>query len=335
MLKVNTMNLFEKPRRLACALALMGLGAGMAPGAQAQETYPSRPIRIVVGASPGGGIDIVARELGQKITALTKQPVVVENRPGASTTIGGAAVAAAQPDGYTVFMASTSFAIAQALYKKLPYDAIKDFAPVTLVASGPLVLTVHPGNPARDLQELLAWAKTKPGKPSFGSAGPGTSVHLAGELLRLNMGLDYVHVPYKGGAPATQALMSGEVDMVFDVLTANLPQIKAGRVKAIAVTSQKRSPLLPDVPTLLESGYRDAEIAGWYGLLAPAATPKPIVASLHALVVKALADPDLRAKLAAQATDPIGSGPAEWTVYYRSELTRWAKVVTAAGVQPE
>ena len=329
------MNRFQTSGRLACALSLVAMCAAVVPFALAQVAYPSKPIRIIVGAAPGGGIDIVARELAVRLSMIAKQPVLVENRTGAGTTIGGGVVAGAAPDGYTVFMASTSFAIANGLYRKLPYDARKDFAPVTLVASGPLVLTVHPNNPANNLQEVLAWAKTKPGKVSFGTAGAGTSVHLAGELLRTNMGLEYVHVPYKGGAPATQALIAGDVDMVFDVLTSNLPLIKAGRVKAIAVTSAKRSPLLPDVPTLQEGGYNDLEIAGWYGLLAPSATPASIVATLHAMVVNALADLGLRAKLAAMATDPVGSGPAEWGTYFRSELTRWAKVINAAGIEPE
>ena len=317
---------------IACAL----LTAGISSGAFGQATpFPSKPIRIVVGTVPGGGIDIVARLLAQKISELDGNPVIVENRPGASTTIGANTVAKAPADGYTLFMASTSFAVAGGLYKNLPYDTLKDFAPVTLVASGPLVLGVNPSNPARNLKELIAWAKAKPGKPIFGSAGAGTSVHLAGELFRMSAGFEYVHVPYKGGAPATADMMGGHVDMVFDVVVSILPHIKAGKARAIAVTGLQRTPLLPEVPTMAESGLPGFEVAGWYGLLAPAGTPQPIVARLHQMTVKALGAPDLRARLTSLGSDAVGDGPERWGPYLQSEFSKWSKVIQQAGIQPE
>ena len=316
---------------IACALLTAGIS-----GALGQATpFPSKPIRIVVGTVPGGGIDIVARLLAQKISELDGIPVIVENRPGASTTIGANTVAKAPADGYTLFMASTSFAVAGGLYKNLPYDTLKDFAPVTLVASGPLVLGVNPSNPARNLKELIAWAKAKPGKPIFGSAGAGTSVHLAGELFRMSAGFEYVHVPYKGGAPATADMMGGHVDMVFDVVVSILPHIKAGKARAIAVTGLQRTPLLPEVPTMAESGLPGFEVAGWYGLLAPAGTPQPIVARLHQMTVKALGAPDLRARLTSLGSDAVGDGPERWGPYLQSEFSKWSKVIQQAGIQPE
>lgn len=317
-------------------LALASLAAGLSGAALGQAPpYPTKPIRIVVGTVPGGGIDIVARLLAQKLSELEGSPVIVENRPGASTTIGANAAAKSPPDGYTLFMASTSFAVAGGLYKNLPYDTIKDFAPVTLVASGPLVLGVNPSNPAKNLKELIAWAKSKPGKPIFGSAGAGTSVHLAGELFRLSAGFEYVHVPYKGGAPATADMMGGHVDMVFDVVVSILPHVKAGKARAIAVTSLQRSPLLPDVPTMSESGLSGFEVAGWYGVLAPAGTPQAVVGRLHQMITRALAAPDLRARYASLGSDAVGEGPERWGPYLQNEFSKWSKVIQQAGIQPE
>jgi len=315
---------------LACA-ATLGL-------AHAQTTprndFPNRPVRVVVGSSPGGGIDAIARLLGPRMAEFAGQPVVIENRPGAGTTIGANVVAKAPADGYTVYLASTSFAVAPSLFKSLPYDTTRDFAAITLLAYSPMILTVHPSLAARTTQELISLAKAQPGKLKYGSAGSGSSVHLAGELLKLAGGVNLLHVPYKGSAPATADLLAGHIDLIFGGIIEMLPQVRAGKLRALALTGMKRSPLLPDVPTVLEANL-NFEVGSWYGFLAPAATPRDIVQRLHDVTARALADPAVRERLANQATDVIADGPEKFGPYLQAEVVKWARVVQQAGITPE
>lgn len=320
-------------RRIA-ALVNAALACGMsavATGACAQG-FPSKPIRIIVGASAGGGIDIVSRTLAPKMSEQLGQTVIVDNRPGAGTTIGGEVTAKSAPDGHTVFMASTSFSVSAALYRKLTYDPVRELTGVMLVASGPLVLVVHPSVPAKNIKELVALAKARPGKMTFASGGTGTSLHLAGELFKAGAGIDMVHVPYKGGAPAAVDLMGGQVDMLFDVMLALLPHIKAGKVRALAVTSAARSNQLPQLPTIAESGFPGFDVAGWFGILAPAATPKNVVDTIHAAARYALEAPDVKSRLSSLGADPVGSSPNVFTTSFRAEVARWRKVIDTVGI---
>lgn len=302
-----------------------------APAATA--AFPAKPIRILVGTAPGGAVDFTARTLAQRMIETSGNPTVVENRPGAGTTLAAAALAKSPPDGYTLYMASTSFTVAASLAKHLPYDSVKDFIPVTLVAAGPLMLSIRLGIPASNMQELIAWVKSGPGKMTYGTSGAGSSTHLTGELLRLLTGANLVHVPYKGSAPSTADLIGGHVDSVVSSITEIHPHVKAGKVRAIAVTASRRSPLLPDVPTMAEAGFPGAEVLSWYGILAPAGTPREVVARLHEMIVKAMADPATRARMTAQSADVIADGPDKFGPYVRNEIARWSKIVQDAGIR--
>jgi len=316
---------------VACAFAVACDANGQASGA---STYPDRAIRLVVGSAPGGGIDFIGRMLAQRMTAVTGQPVVVDNKPGASTTIGAAVVAKAPPDGYTIYMASTSFTGAGSLYSGLPYDTLKDFVPVTLVASGSLVVAVNPSVPAKTVPELIAWAKSRSEKVTFGSSGTGTSVHLAGELFRARTGIEYVHVPYKGGAPATADLIAGRIDMVIASVAEILGQLKAGKARAIAVLGQQRSSSLPDVPTMAEGGF-PLDVSLWYGVLAPAGTPIEVVNRLHEIIARALADPEVRVRIAAQSVEVITAGPEKFGPYMQADFQRWARVIKEGNIRAD
>lgn len=322
----------SKHLAVVCLSALFILPA-VSPPLLAQR-YPAKPVRIVVGASPGGGIDIVSRTLGAKLSERFGQPVIVDNRPGAGTTIGGEVTARAAPDGYTVFMASTSFSVSAGLYRKLAYDPVRDLTGISLVASGPLVLVVHPSVPVNSVRELVSLAKSRPGKVTFASGGTGSSLHLAGELFNAGAGVDMVHVPYKGGAPAAVDLMAGQVDLMFDVMIGLLPHVKSGRVRALAVTTAKRSNLLPGLPTVSESGFAGFDVAGWFGLLAPSAVNKEDIATLNAAVLWALTLPDIRGKLSGLGAEPAGTSPSEFDTYFRTEVARWRKVIDAVGITP-
>jgi len=296
------------------------------------QTYPSKPIRIVVPLSAGAG-DTLTRTIGQKISESWNQPVVVENRPGAGSTIGSDIVAKAAPDGYTLLMASFSHAVNPTLYAKLPYDTLKDFAAVTLIGSAPNVLTVNPGVSAKSVAEVMALAKSQPGKLHFASAGNGSSSHMAGELFKSLTGAQIVHVPYKGAAPAMTDLLAGQVQMAFDPLPSSLANIKAGKLRAVAVTSAKRSPALPDVPAIGEivPGY---ELAVWYGVVAPANTPKDIIGRLHAEIVRVLNLPDVKERVAGLGFETLGGTPDQFQAFIEAELAKWGKVVREAGLQP-
>jgi tripartite-type tricarboxylate transporter receptor subunit TctC len=315
----------------ACVLAALAISAS----AHAQ-VYPAKPIRMIVAYPPGGGTDIVGRMVAQKLGETLGQSVVVENRGGASGNIGTEIAARAAPDGYTVLMGNVApNAINVSLFKNLPFDPVADFAPVSLVASTPNILVVHPSTPARSVKEVVALARSRPGVLNFASAGVGSSSHLAGELFRILAGADIVHVPYKGAGPAMVDVLSGQVQLYFATMPAAMPHVKSGKLVPIAVTSLKRSQALPDAPTIAESGVPGYEASTWYGLLAPAHSPDAAIARLHESVVKMLGDAALRAKLADQGFEPVGDSPKEFAVYIRSEIAKWGKVIRDAGIRPE
>ncbi|MFO1316482.1 MAG: tripartite tricarboxylate transporter substrate binding protein [Burkholderiales bacterium] len=319
--------------RAAAAVAV----AALAALAHAQAPYPAKPIRIVVPFPAGGTTDILARAVAQKLTEATGQSAVVDNRPGAGGNIGAELVAKSAPDGYTLLMGTVgTHAINASLYPKMPYDHVRDFAPVILVAGVPNVLVVNPSVPANSVQELIAYMKANPGKVNFASSGAGTSIHLAGELFKTMTGVQMTHVPYKGSAPALADLVGGQVQIMFDNLPSALPQIKAGRLRALAVTSAQRSSALPDVPTVAESGIPGFEASSWFGLLAPAGTPKEVVAKLNGEVAKWLATPEAKEKLAAQgAIVAAGLAPDDFVRHIAAETTKWQKVVKESGAKVE
>jgi len=298
------------------------------------QTYPTKPIRLVVPFPPGGATDILARDVAQKLTEAWGQSVIVDNRPGAGGNIGSELVAKSAPDGYTLEMGTVgTHAINASLYAKMPYDHVKDFTPVILVAGVPNVLVVNPALPANSVAELIAYAKANPGKLNFASSGNGTSIHLSGELFKVMAGVQITHIPYKGSAPALQDLLSGQVQMMFDNLPPSLPQIKAGKLRALAVTSLIRAPALPDVPTLSESGLPGFEASSWFGILAPAGTPAPIVAKLNAEIAKWLATPEAKEKLAKQGANAAGGTPDDFAKHIAAETAKWAKVVKDSGAK--
>jgi tripartite-type tricarboxylate transporter receptor subunit TctC len=299
----------------------------------AAQSYPNKPVRLVVPFPPGGPTDIVTRLIAPKMSASLGQQVMVENRGGAGGMIATEQVSKAAPDGYTIIMGTIGgVAVAKSLNPKLGYDTLRDFAPITQSVSVTSILVVHPSVPAKNVRELLAIAKASPGKLNYASSGNGTVTHLAGELLKLLGKVSITHVPYKGGAPALVALVSGEVDMSYENSLIITPHIKSGKVKGLAVTSAKRSKLLPQLPTIAETlpGY---SASGWYGLLAPAATPKTIIERLNAEAVKALRSPEVVDNLSSQGAEPVASSPEEFTTFIRSEIDKWANVVKAANMK--
>jgi tripartite-type tricarboxylate transporter receptor subunit TctC len=297
--------------------------------------FPAKPLRIIVPTAPGGIVDLVTRLLGQKLTELTGQIAIVENKAGASTNIGMEFVARAPADGYTLLSTSLPLVVNPSVFTKLPFNAEKDFAPVSLIAAGAYVLVVHPSVPAKSLAELVAAAKAKPGTLNYSSGGNGTNLHIAAELFRLQAGTDMAHVPYKGAGPALAAVVGGEADLSFPALGPALPQITAGRLRALGITSSERSSLLPNLPTIAESGYPDYVFTSWVGILAPAATPPNIVAALNGYIVKSMNAPGVIEKLAADGTAVLISTPQEFQARIKSELARWAKVIKHSGIKPE
>ena len=315
----------------ACTLAALAISA-----AAHAQVYPAKPLRMIVAYPPGGGTDIVGRMLAQKLGESLGQSVVVENRGGASGNIGTELAARAAPDGYTILMGNVApNAINVSLFKELPFDPVADFAPVSLVASTPNILVVHPSTRARTVKEVIALAKAKPGAFNFASAGVGSSSHLAGELFRILASADIVHVPYKGAGPAMVDVLSGQVQLYFATMPAAMPHVKTGKLAPVAVTSARRSQALPDLPTIAESGVPAYEASTWYGVLAPAHTPSAVVARLHGDIAKILADAALHARLADQGFDPVGNSPEEFGAYIKSEILKWGKVIRDAGIRPE
>jgi tripartite-type tricarboxylate transporter receptor subunit TctC len=300
------------------------------------QAYPSRPIRLVVPFPPGGSADILGRALGQKLGEGLGQSVVVENRPGAGTAIAAELVAKAAPDGYTLMLGTvSSHAINPALNPKLPFDPLRDFTPIAPVAAIPFALLVHPSVPARTLPEFVGYARSKPGKLDYSSAGSGTSNHLAGELFEAMTGTHMVHIPYRGSAPALQDLIAGRVSVMFDLVLTAAPHVRSGAVRALAVTGAKRSAALPDVPTVAESGLPGYEVSAWFGVFGPAGLPQPVVDRLNAEIARALAAPDLQQRLASQGAETLAGSPDQFAAYLKGEVAKWAKVVRNAGVQPE
>ncbi len=311
------------------------LCAVAAAAAQAADSYPLRPIRMIVAYPPGGGTDQVGRVMAEQLTQTLGQQVVVDNRGGATGNIGTELAARAVPDGHTLLMGNVApNAVNVSLFKKLGFDPVRDFAPVSLVAITPNILVAHPSVPVKSIGELVALAKAKPGALNFPSAGVGSSSHLAGELLKSLAGIDMVHVPFKGGGPAMVATIAGEVQIMFATMPAAMPHVKSGKVRPVAVTTTKRSQAMPELPTIAEAGVKGYDAATWYGLLAPARTPKPVVDRLHADVVKILAGPT-RQRLEAQGFEPDGGTPAAFAAYIQSEIAKWAKVIKDAGIPAE
>ena len=313
---------------------LVTAGAMLAAGCAFAQPYPSKSVKIVVPFPPGGPTDVVGRLVASKLGESLGQQFVVENRAGAGGTVGSEAVAQAAADGYTLLYGSTStLAMAPSLYRKLGYDPRKSFAPVSLVSSGPLLVAVNASVPAATLAQLVALAKEKPGALNYGSAGNATPPHLAAELFKSLAAVDLVHVPYKGGAPALQAVTAGEVQLIFEGLVTLLPQIRAGRLRALAITGSARDPALPDVPTVAEAGLPAFQVTFWSGLVAPAGTPADVVASLNAALRKSLASAELRETLGRQGLAPAGNSPAEFARFIETEIARWEQAVRVSGAK--
>jgi tripartite-type tricarboxylate transporter receptor subunit TctC len=313
-------------------LVSMVLVAALGAGAAMAEEFPTKLVRIVIPYPPGGSAEQQARILAQVLSETWKQPVIVENKPGAGTTIGAAYVAKEAADGYTVYFASTSHAISASLYRNLTYDAVKSFAPISLVAVSPLILSVHPSVKANTMQELIALAKANPGKLNYGSSGSGASPHLAAELFRSRAHIQAVHVPFKGTSPALTALLGDQIDYLFADVAA-IPLYKANKLKALAVSTAKRSSLLPDVPTVAEQGIPGYEVANWSSLLAPAGTPPEVVERFNTAVVAALKRPDVRERYRAQGYETIGSTPEELGKYLASEVKKYGEIVAEAKIR--
>jgi tripartite-type tricarboxylate transporter receptor subunit TctC len=321
-------------RRTLVATAALAFAFTCALPAAAQ-TYPSKPITIVVPASPGGAIDLTARLIGQKLTEAWGQSVVIDNRAGATGIIGTDLVAKSPPDGHTLALVASSHAINPSMVKKLPFDTVKSFEPVALTHVVPLVLVVSPALPVNSVKELIAYGKANPGKLSFASSGSGGAPHFSGEMFKSMAAIEMTHIPYKGSTLAHPDLISGRTSLMFDTVAAVNAQIKAGKVRALAVTTLKRSTVLPDVPTMKEAGLPDYETSTWGGLLAPAGTPKATVAKLNAEVNKILAMPDVRKTMQDNGIEPGGGSPQQFTDFIGTETIKWAKVAKDAGIQPE
>lgn len=324
----------KQSMRASIVLAGLLVVAGAAHAQLASTVFPMKAVRIVVPLAPGGSTDVLARLVASKLFEVWGQQVIVDNRGGGGTMIGTEIVARSPGDGYTLLMVTSAFAVNFSLYDKVPYR-FSDFVALSNVGQTPNVLAVHPTIPAKNLKELIALLRARPGEMTYSSGGIGGSTHLAGELFKLLAKVDMVHVPYKGGGPAVADLVSGQVMMTFGNLTTVLPFANAGRVRALAVTSAKRSPAIPGLPTMAEAGVPGFEAATWNGLIAPAATPRDIVAKLNGDIVKVLSMPDTRAKLASNGLEPIGDTPAAFTAHISNEIARWAKVVKAAHIRAE
>jgi tripartite-type tricarboxylate transporter receptor subunit TctC len=301
--------------------------------AQSGSAFPSRPLRVVVGYAAGGPNDIVARALSQKLTEALGQQVVVDNRPGADGIIGTDLVAKSPPDGHTLALVSPSHTINPAVQTKLPYDPLRDFSPVTLAAAGPTLLVVHPSLPVKSVKELVAIAKKRPGELHYGSSGAGGTLHLAGELLRSRTGIDISHVPYKGVAPATIDLLGGQISLMFDPIVAALPHVRSGKLRPLAVTGSKRTALLPGLPTMEEAGVSDFEVIIWYGLLAPAKTPRAAIDRLNAEVVRIVQSAEMKERFASLGAEPFGLSVDAFGAFLATDLAKWGKLVKATGLR--
>lgn len=315
---------------LALALAFGGLSIAVA------QTFPSRPVRIVVPFAPGGTTDILARLVGHRLTDVLRRSVIIDNRPGANGALGTEMVAKSTPDGHTIVMGYLgSLALGPHLYSKLPYDPVRDFSPITLVASTTQAMVLHPSLPVRTTREFIALARRQPGRLTYASAGIGAPSHLAGELFKMMAAVDLVHVPYKGSGAAIHDLLGGHVALSFGGLAAAMPHVKAHRLRVLAIASGSRSPAMPGIPTIAESGLPGYDVASWFGLLAPAGTPGEAIARLHAEVTRILRAEDVRQQLAADGAEVVANRPDEFAAYIRAELAKWGAVIKAAGVRAE
>jgi tripartite-type tricarboxylate transporter receptor subunit TctC len=319
-------------RSAACALLLAATAAASSL-AIAAGNFPDKPVTLLIPYPPGGSADMLARPLSALLQKRWGQPLVLEYKAGAGGTIATSQLARSRPDGYTLIMVLAAHAINPSLYAKLPYDTHKDFAPVSLVATLPMLVSAPLSTPANNMSELVAYAKKHPGELTFASAGPGNTSHLAGEMFKSATGINMLHVPYKGSGPAVVALLGGEVSLMFDSFSTSYPQVQSGKLKALAVTGEKRSPLLPNVPTVSESAVPGFVVNGWYGVLAPAGTPAEVVNKLSTDIAEAVKDPALRKQLASYGYETVGSTPAEFGKYIDQEIDRWAVAVKASGVK--
>jgi tripartite-type tricarboxylate transporter receptor subunit TctC len=324
-------------KHLKVRFALLCLGWSMTAAhyAHAQSTYPARPIRLIVPSAPGGGTDITARVIAPKLSEQLGQQIVIENRAGAGSMIGGEAVARAPADGYTLLMGISTLAINPAIYKKVPYDALRDFAPISQVVSLPNIPVAHPSLPVRNVKELISLGKSRPRQLNYASAGVGTSPHLSMELFLIMTGLQVVHIPYKGSGQGIVDVVAGQISLMMPSILTGLPHAKSGRLRSFGVTGAKRAAGAPDVPTIAEAGVPGYEATQWFGVLAPARTPADIINRLHREIVTVVNSPDMRERLVADGADPVGSSPAEFQAYIRSETDKWAKVVRQARITAE
>jgi tripartite-type tricarboxylate transporter receptor subunit TctC len=318
-------------RSFVTSLGAGALAAQLPGAAFAQAAYPAKPIRFIMPYPPGGSSEILARPIANELSKTIGQSVFIDYKPGGGSTIGADIVAKSPPDGYNMVMLLTAHAVNASLMPKLPYDTVKDFASITLAATLPLVVVVNAQSNIRNLQDLIAAAKANPGKLNYASAGPGNTSHLAVEYFKTVAGVNLTHVPYKGSGPAITALLGREVDCIFDSLSSSLPQIQGGKFRAIAVSTQKRSKVLPDVPTIIEQGIAGFDVSVWYGIFAAAGTPAPIVQKLNSEIIRAMRAPDAKEKIEAAGYDIVGSTPAELDAHVKAEITRWAKVVKDSG----
>lgn len=323
-----------EPRNRA-ALFCMLLIAALAGESLAQTSYPTRAVRMVVPSSAGGGTDIIARIITPKLSERLGQQVIVDNRPGAGTVIGGEVVAKSPPDGYTLLMGISTLATNPVIYKKMPYDAVRDFAPITQAIAAPNILVVHPSLPAKTVKELIALGRAHPGQLNFGSAGLGTNPHLSMELFLSMAKLKMVHIPYKGSAPAIIDILAGQIAVMAATILTGMPHVRSGRLRALGITGAKRSAAAPEIPTIAEAGVPGYEAIQWYGVLAPANTPKEIIAKLHGEIARILHLPEVKERFVSDGADPVGNTPEEFARYIRAETEKWARVARDAGIKPE
>ncbi len=333
--RVNMAHALSHARRAAAAIgAVLAIGALNCAPAGAQ-TYPAKVIRMIVPFAPGGNTDIIARAISQKMADALGQQIVIDNRGGAASTLGTDLAAKAPPDGYTLLMVSSAHVINPAVWKKLPYDSVQDFAPVTLIANVPNSLAVHPSLPARNVRQLVALARARPDELLYATPGRGTSSHLAIEMLSFAANIRMIQVPYKGVGPATIDLVAGHVHMMFAAMPSTMPHVRSGRLHMLGQAGIERSPAAPDVPTMIEQGLKDFVVVSGFGMFAPAGTPRPIVERVNAAARKALGYPDVRNSLASQGAEPVGNSPEEYDRFNRTEIERWIGIARKAGVQPE
>jgi len=335
LFKQFSKQLYTKSMALLNLLILaVALAFSNHPTAQAQTNYPHKAVRIIVGYPPGGPTDLIARIVAQKLSESWSQPVIVDNRPGASGIIGAELTVKAAPDGYTFLMVPVTFAVTPSLFSKMPYDAVRDLAPVAQVASSPFILVVHPTLPVKNIKDLMTIAKSRPGQINYASASAGGMPHLAGELFNTMANVKMVHIPYKGAAPATTDLLSGQVSLMFNNMLSAMPHIKSSRLRAVAVTSSKRSAAIPQLPTIAET-IPNYEASGWYGAFAPANTPRDLLLKVNQEMSRAMKLPEVIQRLSGDGVEAVSSTPEQFGLYLRSEMSKWAKVVVASGAKPD